>query len=214
MAHSKWPKEFFRIGRTPSGHPHRLHPDPTKRRKTRTKPDLRLAGKRTAKPAERFRQYQDKWSASKGEAGWRIFYPRDLDLDGPSNRPGPAPPPSARIQHREPLPPPDDAPAASWAAWEAEELRTLARRPDWARLSASSTTSAGLRKRARLVRLVGGRPLVLVARASGLSTSVLSRYLRGRAVPSFASARRIARALGVSLEELGRYLDRVRSDPF
>jgi transcriptional regulator with XRE-family HTH domain len=66
-----------------------------------------------------------------------------------------------------------------------------------------------------MYRLCGGRPLLLVARAAGMQKRDLGRLLRGRNTrASFDLARRVARALRVTLEDLGAYLDRVRSDPF
>lgn len=176
-----------------------------------------------------------KWSQHKASQGWMVVYPRDLEFDPPSfagaGRPyirqqlafqkaGGLPGAPGRVRRvisaiHTTLPPPD-APGAIWSEWEASELRRLAstlggRR--WLLRKGVVGSRAALRRRVPLLRLLKGKPLYWVARASGMTRLRCSAVLRGRGRPSFPEVRRLARALGITMEELGRHLDRVQVDP-
>lgn len=55
-----------------------------------------------------------------------------------------------------------------------------------------------------------GPTLTEMARATGMSLSHICRIFSGERVPSLAKARRMAAYLGISLDELCRYLDSLR----
>lgn len=186
---------------------------------------------------KRRRALREVWSADWASKGWAVLYPRDLDRDGPAwvarkprHAKGGGPPPHNWVQHRvkfpivgprrEPMPPEPGAPEEEWLEWERAELAVMTTWPGWRKLSASARTSAGLRKRARMLRFIRGKPLWYVARSAGISGPRLGALLRGKrtklgasATPSWYEARRLARALSVSLEELACWLDAVRVDP-
>jgi transcriptional regulator with XRE-family HTH domain len=60
----------------------------------------------------------------------------------------------------------------------------------------------------RHLRQRGGQTQEDLAHHAELTTSALARIERGKANPTWTTTRRIALALGVSLEELGRVVER------
>ncbi len=58
-----------------------------------------------------------------------------------------------------------------------------------------------------------GRTLAHVARQSGLAQPTVSAILRGYREPYLFTGLRLARALGVTPDQLDRYLDRVQRNP-
>jgi transcriptional regulator with XRE-family HTH domain len=59
----------------------------------------------------------------------------------------------------------------------------------------------------RRLRVRGGLTQEDLAHRAALTTSALARIERGKANPTWTTTRRIAVALGVSLEELGRAVE-------
>jgi DNA-binding XRE family transcriptional regulator len=59
----------------------------------------------------------------------------------------------------------------------------------------------------RHLRQTSGQTQEDLAHHADLTTSALARIERGKANPTWTTTRRIARALGVSLEELGRAVE-------
>jgi transcriptional regulator with XRE-family HTH domain len=59
----------------------------------------------------------------------------------------------------------------------------------------------------RRLRLLGGQTQEDLAHHAALTTSALARIERGKANPTWTTTRRIAVALGVSLQELGRAVE-------
>lgn len=57
---------------------------------------------------------------------------------------------------------------------------------------------------------IGGRSLGQVERDSGVGKSLLSTYLRGTAIPTMATARKLARYFGVPLEDVMRPVEATR----
>jgi transcriptional regulator with XRE-family HTH domain len=68
--------------------------------------------------------------------------------------------------------------------------------------SSSTTLDPGNRVAERLQRTTYGR----LARATGLTTSFVSRLLRGQRTPTMNTAMKLATELGVTLEDLFDYI--------
>ncbi len=66
---------------------------------------------------------------------------------------------------------------------------------------------------APMYALLQGRTIAHVARQAGTSSAVVSQVLRGRREPYLFTGLRLARALGITVEALDRYLDRVQRNP-
>lgn len=64
-----------------------------------------------------------------------------------------------------------------------------------------------------MYRLLQGRTIAHVARQCGCKPATVSEVLRGFREPYLFTGLRIARALGITPDELDRYLDRVQRNP-
>lgn len=90
-------------------------------------------------------------------------------------------------------------------------------------LAASNPSNAPLQRVARrrfrhlmaapALQLLAGRSLREVARDSGISHDVLSRYLRGHSDITLQRVATLARVLGVSVGDLADYLLKVQANP-